>query len=88
MGRNLDTKRTGVELMKEIKHKEGAEDIMNLPISWEEIGIKIGIKKGIEKEKRNIATRMLKAGTSIEFIAKMTKLGIDEIMQMKNELEK
>lgn len=54
--------------MGELKYmdKSDEEFIKNLTFSWE--------KKGIEKEKRKIALKMLKEGLPIETITKVTHL--------------
>lgn len=75
------------ELMKEINELENAEEIFKLTNSWEEKGIEKGIEKGKRAEKRKIALEMLKEGSSVDFVAKVTKLDIDEIEEMKVQLK-
>lgn len=65
-------------LMKEIKQLNESREIPHLPISWEE--------KGIEKGKKEVALEMLKEGTSIEFIAKVTQLSIESIEKIQRNL--
>ncbi|MBM7599942.1 putative transposase/invertase (TIGR01784 family) [Virgibacillus halotolerans] len=73
--------------MKEINELENAEEIFKLTNSWEEKGIEKGIEKGKRAEKRKIALEMLKEGSSVDFVAKVTKLDIDEIEEMKVQLK-
>lgn len=68
-------------LMTEINQMNESDEIMHLPISWEEKGKKVGREEGIEK----VALAMLKEGSSVEFIAKVTQLDPDVIMKLKNE---
>ena len=75
------------ELMKEINELDNAEEIFKLTNSWEEKGIEKGIEKGKRAEKRKIALEMLKEGSSVDFVAKVTKLDIDEIEEMKAQLK-
>lgn len=72
-------------LMEEIKQMNESEDIMHLPISWEEKGKVKGREEGIEKGKREVALEMLKEGSSIDFIAKVTQLDGEEIKKLKRE---
>src|SRR5690625_4618077 len=44
-------------LMKEIKQMDESDDIMHLPISWEEKGIKKGIEQGIEAGEEKVALK-------------------------------
>jgi hypothetical protein len=81
------------ELMEEIKqlNRDEAEQILKLPNSWKEKGIKEGIEKGIEKgkleEKREVAIGMLREGLPIALISKLTKLGYEEIEHLKNSFK-
>ena len=61
--------------MEEIKQLDNAEEIMNLPNSWEE--------RGIKKEKRNIALKMLKKGLSEEVILDLANIGRAELEELK-----
>ncbi len=72
------------KLMKEIKQMDESADIFHLPISWEEKGKKEGKKEG----KREVALEMLKEGSSIDFIVKVTRLGREEIVELKKNIEK
>ncbi|GEN30118.1 hypothetical protein HNQ35_000176 [Cerasibacillus quisquiliarum] len=58
--------------MEEVRKMDDAEKILELPISYEERGIKKGLEKGIEtgveRGKKEVAFEMLKEGASIEFI--------------------
>jgi len=45
-----------------------------------------GMEKGIEKEKLIVAERLLKAGSEISFVAKITELPLLEIEELKEEL--
>ncbi|ASK60724.1 hypothetical protein CFK37_00120 [Virgibacillus phasianinus] len=65
--------------MKEISELENADEILNLPNSWEERGIKKGIEKGIKQ----IANRMLEEGSSIDFISKITGLKKEEVEKLE-----
>jgi predicted transposase/invertase (TIGR01784 family) len=68
-------------LMEEIKqlNPDESEQILKLPNSWVEKGIKEGIKKGESEGKRKIALNMLKEGLSIELIVRVTNLDYTEI---------
>jgi predicted transposase/invertase (TIGR01784 family) len=72
-------------LMEEIKqlNPDESEQILKLPNSWVEKGIKEGLKEGIQKGesegKRKIALNMLKEGLSIELIVRVTNLDYTEI---------
>lgn len=63
------------KLMKEIEKMDDAEKIMELPISYEQRGIEKGIERGIRK----VALELLKEGSSVEFVAKVTGLDKEEI---------
>ena len=71
------------KLMREISQSENPEEFTELPISWEERGIRKGIEQGVEKAKKEIALEMLKEGLSIEFIAKVTHIAQEEIEELK-----
>lgn len=72
------------ELMEEIKQldKQESELIFKLPNSWREKGI----AEGIQQEKMQTALEMLREGLSIELIAKVTKLGFNEIQDLREKL--
>ena len=67
----------------EIKRMDEADKIMEIPISYEEKGKKIGEKVGKEKGIKEVAIKMLKEGSSIEFITKVTGLYQEEIEALK-----
>lgn len=85
--------------MNEIKqlNEEEAEQIIKLPNTWREKGLKEGIQKGIEKgiqkgleegrrvEKKQIALEMLREGITVEIIMKVTKLDRQEIEEIENQ---
>src|SRR5690625_938597 len=74
------------ELMREVKDLSDAKEILEIPISYEEKGKKIGrmegIKKGRQEEKVNVAIGLLAEGISKEVIMKITKLSMDEINKL------
>lgn len=78
------------KLMQEIRQSENYEKFTELPNSWEESGIRKGIVQGKERgaaeAKKEIVLEMLKEGTSIEFIAKVTHLDKETIEQLKKEV--
>jgi hypothetical protein len=87
------TEREEVELMEEIKqlNPEESKQILKLPNSWMEKGLKKGLEKGLQEglnkglqvgkqeEKRKVALEMLKEGLSIQLIARITELDFEEI---------
>ncbi|GEN30119.1 hypothetical protein HNQ35_000175 [Cerasibacillus quisquiliarum] len=77
------------KLMEEVKKMDDAEKILELPISYEERGIKKGLEKGIEtgveRGKKEVALEMLKEGLSIEIIAKVTHLDREEIEALRRK---
>ena len=66
------------ELMEEIKQLDNAEEIMSLPNSWEEKGIKKGIQ--------NVILNMLKKNFSVEVISDATDVSVDEVKKIKEEM--
>lgn len=65
-------------LMDEIKQMDEADKIMEIPISYEEKGKENGIKE--------VALEMLKKGSSVDFIAEVTKLDKEKIVELKRKL--
>src|SRR5699024_11883 len=70
------------ELMKEMKHSDHADAMLELTNSWEERGM----KKGKEEGKKEIALELLKEGSSVEFVAKVTRLDAEEVKELKKTL--
>ena len=62
------------KLMKEVEKSPEADEIMKLPISYEERGVK------------KVALEMLRKGTSIDFIAEVTHMDVEEIKKLKEQL--
>ncbi|GEN30124.1 hypothetical protein CQU01_03620 [Cerasibacillus quisquiliarum] len=72
--------------MEEVKKMDNADKILELPISYEERGIKKGLEAGVESGKKEVALEMLKEGSSIEFIAKVTHLNRGEIEVLRRKM--
>jgi len=66
------------ELMKEMKHSDYADDILELTNSWEE--------RGMKKGKEEVALELLKEGSSVAFVAKVTRLDAVEVKELKKTL--
>lgn len=69
-------------LMREIEKLPEADEILEIPISYEEKGKEIGKELG----KKEVAKELLREGLSLEFIAKVTKLDEEEIKELKKEM--
>ncbi|MGL9718059.1 MAG: Rpn family recombination-promoting nuclease/putative transposase, partial [Wolbachia sp.] len=65
------------------KFNEGKKEGIQI---GEERGIQIGHEKGRKAEKSEVAKNSLKAGVSIDVIAEITGLSLDEIEQLKEEV--
>ncbi|MED4850327.1 hypothetical protein P9386_00335 [Caldifermentibacillus hisashii] len=52
-----------------------------------EKGIEKGIEKGKMEEKRNLAAELLREGFSVEKVAKMVKLSLDEVKEIEKICE-
>lgn len=73
-------------LMREIEKLPEADEIFEIPISYEEKGKEIGKEIGKELGKKEVAKELLREGLSLEFIAKVTKLDEEEIKELKKEM--
>ncbi|QWU06120.1 hypothetical protein L3V65_11325 [Heyndrickxia coagulans] len=74
---------TFAEYLKTVK-EEGIEIGIEIGIEkGKEKGIEIGIEKGKMEEKRNLAAELLREGFSVEEVAKMVKLSIDEVKKIE-----
>jgi len=83
--------------VKEARQRENSEELLNLPISYEEKGKKIGREEGLQeglKEgrksgrqevRREVALNMIRDGFEVEKIIKLTQLTRGEIEQLKDE---
>ena len=70
----------------EAKKLENAEEILEIPISYEERGKAIGRKEGREEEKRKVALKLLAEGIDIKLIRKATELTLEEIKLLQKQL--
>jgi len=74
----------------EAKKLENAEEILEIPISYEERGKAIGRQEGFEEgrkeEKRKVALKLLVEGIDIKLIRKATELTLEEIKQLQKQL--
>jgi predicted transposase/invertase (TIGR01784 family) len=59
------------------------EKIMQTMTSWEEKGMEKGMEKGLERATQSIALNMLKDNFSLEQIARLTGLTIDQLQQLQ-----
>ncbi|WP_440897079.1 hypothetical protein ACS127_03585 [Amphibacillus sp. Q70] len=66
------------QLMDEVNKLPEADEIFEIPISYEEKGKEIGVRK--------VVIEMLKKDVDLEFIAEVTHLDIEEIEKMKQQL--
>lgn len=77
--------------MKETKRLDNADEILEIPISYEEIGKEkgkeIGKELGREETQNKIALNMLKKGLDIDVIMETTMLSEDEVEQLKGQLD-
>ena len=88
------------KFMKEARQFDDADEILEIPISYEERGkkegleegkkrgLEEGLEKGLERGKKEVALELLKKGLDINLIMEATKLSLDEIEQLKKQLEK
>ena len=76
--------------MDQAKALDNAEDILEIPISYEEkgkkIGKEIGKEIGREETQSTIALNMLRKGLDTEFIAEITMLSRDKVSELKKHL--
>ncbi len=72
--------------MKEMKHSDYADEILELTNSWEERGIKKGKEEGKEEGKKEVALELLKEGSSVAFVARVTRLSQKEIEELRKSL--
>ena len=83
------TKDLSINIEKEAKHMLYSEKIKEAPTLAEyfktvrEEGFEIGIEKGKMEEKRNLAAELLREGFSVEKVAKMVKLSLDEVKEIE-----
>src|SRR5699024_5596657 len=85
--------------VKQAKRLDNAEEILEIPISYEEkgkeigkeigkeMGQKIGEKIGREETQSTIALNMLRKGLDTEFIADTTMLSKDAIVELRKQLD-
>lgn len=69
--------------MEEANKLENAEEILELPISYEERGKKIGREEG----RQEVAINMLRKGLDVQFVSETTELSLKEITELKKNLE-
>lgn len=71
------------ELMEEIQNLPDAEKIMELPISYEERGKKIGRQEGKQEGKQEVAFQMLKKDLPLDLIVEVTQIDRHEIERLR-----
>ncbi len=62
------------------------ETLIEMRKKWENKGIQKGLQEGVQKGIIQTAIELLKEGSSVEFVAKVTKLPIREIEKLKKNL--
>jgi predicted transposase/invertase (TIGR01784 family) len=77
--------------MEEVRKLPEADEILELPISYEERGKAIGYKEGKLdgklEGKREVALQLLGKGLTIDFVAEVTGLKKGEIQKLINGVE-
>lgn len=92
------------QLMEEARRYEDADEILEIPISYEERGKKKGLEEGkkvgleqgkkegmeegLERGKKEVALELLKKGLDIELIMEVTNLSLDELKKLQKLVEK
>ena len=75
--------------MAEIKQSPEAENILELPVSYEERGIRKGFEQGMERGIElglvKVARKMLRKGIATELIAELTGLSEEKIKSLENK---
>ena len=74
--------------MEEARRLDEADEILEIPISYEERGKKKGLEEGLERGKKEVALELLKKGLDIELIMEATKLSLEELKKLQKQLEK
>lgn len=77
----LDNKEAFFKLIQTQLSPEVGEKVMTIA----EQLVEQGLEKGMEKEKQIIAERLLSEGIELDFIAKITKLPLEKIKDLKNK---
>ena len=84
------TKEEEVKFMKEARELKGAEEILEIPISYEEKGKRIGRAEGRaegrEENKVEVARRLIREGVSKEIIIRATNLSAEKIEELKQHM--
>ncbi|MFS0644070.1 hypothetical protein [Siminovitchia sp. 179-K 8D1 HS] len=69
-----------------------SEEFMKLPTladmweKWKEEGKKEGMEKGRMEERQRLAIELLKENFTDEQVAKLTKLSLEEVLELKGQL--
>ncbi len=63
------------------------ETLIEMRKKWENKGIQKGLQEGVQKGIIQTAIELLKEGSSVEFVSKVTKLPIREIEKLKKNLD-
>ncbi|WP_368986515.1 hypothetical protein NST54_03645 [Caldifermentibacillus hisashii] len=79
------TKDLSINIEKEAKHMLYSEKIKEAPTLAEYFKTvrEEGFEKGKMEEKRNLAAELLREGFSVEKVAKMVKLSLDEVKEIE-----
>ncbi|WP_391204704.1 hypothetical protein [Psychrobacillus sp. L4] len=79
------------ELVKQINQWENSEEFFELPNSWRDKGRAEGREEGLEQgleqgrlaEKEEIARKSLAENVDVDFIAKITELSVERVLEIK-----
>ncbi|WP_391204696.1 Rpn family recombination-promoting nuclease/putative transposase [Psychrobacillus sp. L4] len=71
------------ELVKQINQLENSDEFFELPNSWRDKGREEGLEQGRLAEKEEIARKSLAENVDVDFIAKITGLSVERIIEIK-----
>lgn len=80
------TEEEEVRFMRETSEIKDAEKILEIPISYEERGKKIGREEGKEEGKEEVAQKLLREGVSKKIIMRATELSIEKIEELERRM--
>lgn len=72
--------------MRETSEIKDAKKILEIPISYEERGKKIGREEGKEEGKEEVAQKLLREGVSKKIIMRATELSIEKIEELERRM--